>query len=75
MGPEGRDYQRQVAKDDAEATERAAEIVLRGLPNLTALSIGGTSANLTMDANGRTTTWPWTDRMDEWAWEEIPYTD
>jgi hypothetical protein len=74
-GPEGRNYQREIQKQGAVATERAAEIVLESPLNLTTLTIGGTCLNLTVGADGKSVTWPWTDRMDEWAWQVIPWTD
>jgi hypothetical protein len=50
----------------------ASKIVVEGLPNLLTLSIGGRAENIAMSSEGRTVPWPWTGRMDEWAWEMVP---
>lgn len=73
FGAEGRKYGRSVSREDAETTERAAEIVLKALPNLKALNFGGHEARLMRRESGQVyAMWPWTDRMTEWTYEMWP---
>jgi len=73
FGPGGRQYGREVSRDNAETTELAATIVLSKLLDLESLCIGGTYANITKDDHGDlTATWPWTGRMIEWTYEIWP---
>jgi hypothetical protein len=73
LGPEGRAYGLSVSERGARAMERAAQIVLSRLPHLDALKFGHQAANLTRQENGTVTaTWPWTERMTEWLYEEWP---
>jgi len=72
-GPGGRAYGRSVARQTAEATEEAAQIVLEQLPSIRELSIGGSTANITRHENGTASaTWSWTGRMKEWTYEVWP---
>ncbi|CAJ2507632.1 Uu.00g088180.m01.CDS01 [Anthostomella pinea] len=73
FGPEGREYKREVAQEGAEATERAAAMVMKTLPNLRGFAIGGRQANITRGPDGSVTvSWPWKGRMDEWLMEVVP---
>ncbi|TRX93020.1 hypothetical protein FHL15_006158 [Xylaria flabelliformis] len=73
MGPRGREKKRIVLRKSAEATDRAAALVVEFLPHLTGFSIGDTQANLTRDENGTVrASFPWTGRIDQWVMECLP---
>ncbi|KAI1326936.1 hypothetical protein F5Y16DRAFT_373233 [Xylariaceae sp. FL0255] len=75
-GPGGREYSRQVDKEWAEAVERGTAIVIQTLPQLESFNIGEQSPSLTRYDNGTIqATFPWTGRLDEWAWEATPEPD
>lgn len=60
-------------KQRVEATELAAGIVTAELPHLKGLTIGSTCVNLTRSEDGDLeTSWPWTGRLDEYAYEIYP---
>jgi hypothetical protein len=45
------------------------------VPQLMTFTIGGQSANITRDSDGKnmvSLTWPWTGRMEEWLMEKVP---
>lgn len=73
FGKSGRIYARQIAQEDAEATEEGGDIVTANLPQLTSFTIGGRCANITRTEGGMAkATWPWTGRMAEWLMEVEP---
>ncbi|KAI0552594.1 hypothetical protein F4679DRAFT_534720 [Xylaria curta] len=73
MGPRGRENQRKVLRRSAEATDRAAALVVGFLPQLTGFSIGDTQAEITRYENGTVrASFPWTGRIDKWVMEGLP---
>ncbi|KAI1307170.1 hypothetical protein F5Y03DRAFT_352971 [Xylaria venustula] len=73
FGPGGRDYERQVYREELETVEKAASIVVEVLPHLADFSIDGRQANLTRYENGTVrASFPWTGRLDEWVMEVLP---
>lgn len=65
-------YSRYISKQGAEATARAAQIVLDSLPQLTTLTIGGQQVNITRSKDGNPSAiLPWTGRMTEWLREVV----
>ena len=74
-GEGGRAYGRSVAREGAETTERAAQIVLDQLPDLKTLFIGSDRANITRNEhNGVNATFPWSGRIEGWTYEVWPET-
>ncbi|KAI8959811.1 hypothetical protein F5Y11DRAFT_350109 [Daldinia sp. FL1419] len=72
-GEDGRKYGRSVVKENIDTTELAGDIVLKAVPHLQILSIGGNRANFTRNENGDfEIVWPWTERKEEYAYEIFP---
>lgn len=73
MGPEGRMYQREVTRQDAETAERAGDIVILNAPQLNSFTIGRLRPVLTREEGKLVSAkWPWTGRMEEWLVEVVP---
>lgn len=73
-GPGGDALHRWVYHELAKATDLATSIVLKMLPNLEDLSIGGYGANITRDQRGEVNaTYPWTGRIEAWTYEMWPH--
>lgn len=73
FGQDGRRLGRDTAKESALTTEKAGVIVIGQLPGLEKLHVDGYRANITTNDDGTVElTWPWTGRLDEWAYEEYP---
>jgi hypothetical protein len=54
-------------------TEAVGHIIVKALPTLKKLNIGGHSANMTLGGKGEVeVVWPWTDRMEEYTYEVYP---
>ncbi|KAI1271750.1 hypothetical protein F5Y07DRAFT_382098 [Xylaria sp. FL0933] len=75
FGRRGREYQRQVYREELEAMERAGALVVEVLPRLTSFSVGSSKANITRSDNGTLRAiFPWTGWMDEWIMDLMPET-
>ncbi|GAB1319319.1 hypothetical protein MFIFM68171_09529 [Madurella fahalii] len=75
FGAQGREYGRRTAKESAMTAEKAGLIAIEALPDLVNLSIGGSEANVTRVDGAVELSWPWTGRMDEWAYDIFPDRD
>lgn len=63
FGPHGQELRRQVARENAETTEKAGRMALDKLPKLKELAIGNFCANITTDGDGiASATWPWSSQ-------------
>jgi hypothetical protein len=73
-GPGVNEHHRQMARENAVATEKAAEIVFSKLPRLTKLSVGQYLPEVSSTWFGlrRRIRWPWSDRLEDWSWEVAP---
>lgn len=61
------------ARQDTHVVEIGGDMVVESLPHLHSFSIGWKTPNVTRsDGKIVNVTWPWTGRLEEWSWEEVP---